>query len=373
MQKMEAVGQLTGGIAHDFNNMMAVVIGGLNLLQRRLARGDTDVSRFIDGAMDGAERAAALTQRLLAFSRQQPLTPEAVDSNAMLEGMIELLSRTLGDNIRIETLLERDVWRTRADPSQLENAILNLCVNARDAMPDGGQLTLQTGNVSLEGDAAQGVEPGHYVRITVTDTGSGMSDDVIAKAFDPFFTTKGVGKGTGLGLSQVFGFIRQSGGQVRISSAIGSGTTVSIFLPRFQGETDALPRARQALSTEGAKAGEIVMVVEDEERVRAFSIDALRELGYAVVETGNATEALRMIESGEPVDLLFTDIMMPDMSGRQLSELALKARPGLKVLFTSGYTGSQVMGDRAFDTRGLLPKPFSLEQLAAKIREALDG
>ncbi|MCO6050469.1 PAS domain-containing protein [Mesorhizobium sp. RP14(2022)] len=372
MQKMEAVGQLTGGIAHDFNNMMAVVIGGLNLLQRRLARGDTDVGRFIDGAMDGAERAASLTQRLLAFSRQQPLTPEAVDPNAMLEGMIELLSRTLGDNIRIETVLERDIWRTRADPSQLENAILNLCVNARDAMADGGQLTLQTANVSLEGDAAQGIEPGPYVRIAVTDTGSGMSEDVIAKAFDPFFTTKGVGKGTGLGLSQVFGFIRQSDGQVRIHSELGSGTTVSIYLPRFQGEADSLPRARQTLSTEGARSGEIVMVVEDEERVRAFSVDALRELGYKVVETANATEALRLIESGEKIDLLFTDIMMPDMSGRQLSELALRARPYLRVLFTSGYTGSQVMGDRAFDTRGLLPKPFSLEQLASKVREALD-
>ncbi|PZO80987.1 MAG: histidine kinase [Mesorhizobium amorphae] len=376
MQKMEAVGQLTGGIAHDFNNMMAVVIGGLNLLQRRLARGDTDVGRFIEGAMDGANRAAALTQRLLAFSRQQPLAPEAIDANAMLEGMTEMLTRTLGDNIRVQTVLQPELWRSRADPSQLENAILNLCVNARDAMPEGGQLTVLTTNVALWGEEAEqeGVEPGEYVRLDVTDTGTGMSADVIEKAFDPFFTTKGVGKGTGLGLSQVFGFIRQSGGQVKILSELGTGTTVSVFLPRFEGSAP-LPSARPREGLpEGAGSDEIVMVVEDEERVRQFSSEALRELGYRVVETRNATEALRMIEAGEPVSLVFTDIMMPDMTGRQLAELALKARPGLRVLFTTAYIRDSLMDGGIFD-RGanILSKPFSIEQLATKVREVLDA
>ncbi len=375
MQKMEAVGQLTGGIAHDFNNMMAVVIGGLNLLQRRLARGDTNVERYIDGAMDGANRAAALTQRLLAFSRQQPLAPEAVDANQLISSMLDLLNRTLGENVRIETKLAPELWRTQADPGQLENALINLSVNARDAMPEGGRLTIATANADLDGAQADAekIAPGAYVLITVSDTGTGMAPDVIEKAFDPFFTTKGVGKGTGLGLSQVFGFIRQSGGHVTIASEVGKGTAVRVFLPRFSSEdVPALPKGR-ALSAEGARAGEIVMVVEDEERVRAFSVDALRELGYAVVETESAPDALRRIESGQDVTLLFTDVVMPEMTGPQLAELALRKRPALKVLFTTGYARNALAQDAIDPGTSFLPKPFGIEQLAAKVRSVLDG
>ncbi|MFN5714478.1 MAG: ATP-binding protein, partial [Bradyrhizobium sp.] len=238
IQKMEAVGQLTGGIAHDFNNMLAVIIAGLNLIQRKLDRGETDVERFVGAAIDGAQRAAGLTQRLLAFSRQQPLAPVTLDGNKMISGMADLLARTLGETISLETVLAAGLWRVRADPGQLENAVLNLCVNGRDAMPDGGKLTLETANSYVDEVAAKAysIPSGQYVMIAVADNGVGMSADVIAKAFDPFFTTKGVGKGTGLGLSQVYGFVRQSGGHVKIYSEIGVGTTVKIYLPRHLGE-----------------------------------------------------------------------------------------------------------------------------------------
>jgi len=374
-QKMEAIGQLTGGIAHDFNNMLAVVIGGLNLLQRRLARGDTDVGKYVEGAMEGAKRAASLTDRLLAFSRQQPLAPEPIDANRLVQGMTELLSRTLGESILVETVLSAGLWKTHADINQLENAILNLSVNARDAMPDGGRLTIETANAHVDETYAAecGVTVGQYVLIAVTDTGLGMSPDVIAKAFDPFFTTKGVGKGTGLGLSQVFGFIRQSGGHVKIYSEVGIGTSVKAYLPRFYGEVEQAVRKPQAPAV-GGETHEIVLVAEDEERVRAFSVDALKELGYSVIETKSGAEALAVLDSGQLVTLLFTDVVMPEMTGRQLADQALARRPGLKVLYTTGYTRNAVVHNGVLDpgTHFLL-KPFGIDQLAAKVRGAIDS
>lgn len=368
-QKMEAVGQLTGGIAHDFNNMLAVVIGALDLLERRLAQGRTDVDRYVTAARDGATRAAALTQRLLAFSRQQPLVPVPLDPNAMISGMIELLVRTLGEAVTIETMLPAGIWTAMADPNQLENTILNLSVNARDAMPGGGRLVIATGNVKLGADRApaMGVEPGDYVEIAVSDSGLGMSSDVAARAFDPFFTTKGVGKGTGLGLSQVFGFVRQSGGAVAIETEPDRGTTVRLFLPARHDVQPASEQQPDSVEVPRARSGEMVLVVEDEERVRAYSIEALRELGYEVVGARDGLEALRMIERGQHAALLFTDVVMPEMTGRELARRALALLPGLKVLLTSGYSPDIAVADER-----LLAKPFSLEQLARAVRDALD-
>jgi len=370
-QKMEAVGQLTGGIAHDFNNMLAVVIGALDLLERRLAKGQTDVERYVTAARDGATRAAALTQRLLAFSRQQPLAPAPIDANEMVGGMLDLLVRTLGEGVSVETRLSPALWRAMADRNQLENVILNLAVNGRDAMPDGGRLTIETGNVAIGADEAQRYEiaPGDYIEIAVADTGSGMPPEVAARAFDPFFTTKGVGKGTGLGLSQVFGFVRQSGGNVRIDTMPGQGTRVLIWLPADHGADVSVPGADGGRAAPGARPGEVVMVVEDEERVRAFSVEALRELGYAVIDARDGFEALRMIERGQPVSLLFTDVVMPEMSGRDLARQARERLPDLKVLLTSGYAPEVADGVDEV----ILAKPFDLDQLAECVRAALDG
>jgi PAS domain S-box-containing protein len=368
-QKMEAVGQLTGGIAHDFNNMLAVVIGALDLLERRIAQGRTDIDRYLVAARDGATRAAALTQRLLAFSRQQPLAPTPIDANAMVDDMIELLVRTLGEAINVETLLARGLRPALADMNQVENAILNLCVNGRDAMPGGGRLTIETANVTTDAREAQalGMEPGDYVAIKVCDTGSGMPPEIAARAFDPFFTTKGVGKGTGLGLSQVFGFARQSGGAVRIDTAQGQGTQVSLYLPVYTGALDAIAQAGEIADAEQARPGEVVMVVEDEERVRSYSTEALRELGYEVVAAPDGIEALRMIERGQRVSLLFTDVVMPEMSGRELARRARERLPELKVLLTSGYTP-----DVAGLDDSILTKPFGIDRLARRVRAALD-
>jgi len=374
-QKMEAVGQLTGGIAHDFNNMLAVVIGGLNLMKRRLEKGETDIGRYIDAAMEGAERAAALTQRLLAFSRQQPLSPEPIDANRLISGMTEMLTRTLGEQVRIETVLGAGLWRAFADPIQVESSVLNLCVNARDAMPGGGRLTIETANAYVDdGYAAEfDMTTGQYVLIAVTDTGEGMTEEVKKRAFDPFFTTKGVGKGTGLGLSQVFGFVRQSGGHVRIYSETGHGTTVKIYLPRHYGEENGEVRAARPSVSLSGYASEVVLVVEDEERVRNYSAEALRELGYTVLVAANANDALRMIAAGDTVTLLFTDVVMPEMTGRQLADQALALRPDLKVLYTTGYTRNAVVHNGVLDPgTNFLPKPFSIEQLAAKLRDVLD-
>jgi len=375
-QKMEAVGQLTGGIAHDFNNMLAVVIGGLNLLQRRIAKGDTDVSRYIEAAMEGANRAAGLTQRLLAFSRQQPLAPEPIQANRLVAGMTELLTRTLGEEIKVETVLSAGLWQTSADPGQLESTILNLAVNARDAMPRGGKLTIETANAHVDDDYAREFEisSGQYVLLCVTDTGTGMSPEVMAKAFDPFYTTKVVGKGTGLGLSQVFGFVRQTGGHVKIYSEVGHGTTVKVYLPRLYGEAPtSAPKRAQGAARPG-NPGEIVMVVEDEERVRNYSVEALRDLGYTVVQADCGAAALRIIEAGQAVTLLFTDVVMPAMNGRELADRALEKLPHLKVLYTTGYTRNAVVHNGTLDPgTNFLPKPFGIDQLAAKVRSVLDS
>jgi PAS domain S-box-containing protein len=374
IQKMEAVGQLTGGIAHDFNNMLAVILGGLTLMKRKLAKGELDVERFADGAIEGAQRAAALTQRLLAFSRQQPLAPEPLSANVLVSGMSDLLSRTLGEQINIQTVLAAGLWQILADRVQLENAIINLSVNGRDAMPAGGKLTIETSNAYVDDAFAKefAIAPGQYVLIAVADTGSGMSPDVLAKAFDPFYTTKEVGKGTGLGLSQVYGFVRQSGGHVKIYSEIGLGTTAKIYLPRHHGGNTA-QKVEAPLPVVRGSRREVIMVVEDEDRVRAVSVEALKELGYAVVEVSGPLEALRLLQSGQEVHVLFTDVVMPDMSGRQLADRAREMNPDLKILYTTGYTRNAIVHNGILDAgTNLLTKPFTIEELASKVRAILD-
>jgi signal transduction histidine kinase/CheY-like chemotaxis protein len=381
MQKVEAIGQLTGGIAHDFNNMLALVVGSLDLAQRRLGRGDQKKAvACIENALEGAQRAAQLTARLLAFSRQQPLSPQALDVNKLVGSMSELLRRSIGEQLRVETVLAGGLWRTFADPGQLENAVVNLCVNARDAMPEGGKLTIETANAHLDEPYAAihgELEAGQYVMVSVTDTGTGMSEEVAERAFDPFYTTKGTGKGTGLGLSQVYGFVKQSKGHVKIYSESGHGTTVKIYLPRLAGPAEEssarafeetgsgeLPRARDK---------EIILVVEDDERVRHVSVDALRELGYTVVQAADANQAMAVLTIQPVIDLLFTDVVMPDMNGRQLADAARAARPGLKVLFTTGYTRNAIVHNGTLDADvHFIAKPFSIAQLARKVRKVLD-
>lgn len=374
-QKMEAVGQLTGGIAHDFNNMLAVILGSVNLLEKRLARGETDVGRYIEAAKDGANRAASLTHRLLAFSRRQPLQPEVIDANRMIAGMSELLARTLGELVSTETVLAAGLWKIYADTSQLENAVLNLAVNGRDAMPVGGKLTVETANSYLSDEYAHdnAVAAGQYVMIAVSDTGTGMSQEVMAKAFEPFFTTKEVGKGSGLGLSQIFGFVRQSNGHVKIYSEEGVGTAVKIYLPRYDGETGPRDTSSNASPSDRGSPSETILVVEDEHRVRAYSTEALRELGYTVVEAASGAQALTLINAGLKPTLLFTDVVMPGMTGRELAELASKLVPGLQILYTTGYTRNAVVRNGVLDKEThLLQKPFSLDQLGDKVRKVLD-
>ena len=377
MQKMEAVGQLTGGIAHDFNNMLSVVIGSLELARRRLRKEPDRAEAGIDNAMEGAQRAAGLTARLLAFSRQQPLAPVAVDPNKLVAGMSELLRRTIGERLQMETVLAGGVWRVNADVPQLENAVLNLCVNARDAMPDGGRLTIETSNAFLdEAYAAQHDEvgAGQYVMISVTDTGVGMGPEVVQRAFDPFYTTKGVGKGTGLGLSQVFGFVKQSGGHVKIYSEVGQGTSVKIYLPRLVGAAASGPTAAPEAALPVAEGTEIILVVEDDETVRHVTVDSLRDLGYTVVQAASGEEAFEMLAVQPRIHLLFTDIVMPGMTGRTLADRALEKRPDLKVLYTTGYTRNAVVHNGVLDAGvAFLPKPFTIDQLAAKVRQVLDG
>ena len=375
-QKLEAIGQLTGGVAHDFNNMLAVVIGALNLMKRRLERGEANVMKFVDAALDGAQRGAALTHRLLAFARQQPLAPQPVDCNAFIAGMSDLLRRTLGDAVRVETVLSGGLWRARVDPSELESALLNLAVNARDAMPDGGRLTIETANAFLDDPYAArhiGVRAGQYVLVSVTDTGSGMTPDVAARAFDPFFTTKSAGKGTGLGLSQVFGFVKQSDGHIKIYTEDGQGTSMKIYLPRYFGEAvaPAPPASDDAAIPLGAPEI-VVLVVEDEERLLRMSAEAFRDLGYTAVEADGPLSALRILDERDDVALMFTDVVMPEMNGRKLAEAALARRPGLKVIYTTGFSRNAVVHNGVLDHDvDFLPKPFTLEQLARKARAAL--
>jgi CheY-like chemotaxis protein len=327
--------------------------------------------------MEGATRAAALTQRLLAFSRQQPLSPEPLDPNALVEGMTELLTRTLGEAVQVRTALDPDLWSTQADRVQLESAILNLAVNARDAMPDGGSLSIETRNATVDANAAREFDltPGDYVVISVSDTGEGMDRETIEHAFDPFFTTKAVGKGTGLGLSQVFGFVRQSGGHVKIYSELGHGTTIRIYLPRHEGEPAAAqPRPEAPPADLRGDPREIVLVVEDEARVRTYAVEALRELGYTVIQAGGGLEALRLIDEGQDVTLLFTDVVMPEMTGRQLADQARRRLPALRVLYTTGYTREAVTRNGMLGpASAFLAKPYGLDQLAEKVRAVLDA
>ncbi|OWV67882.1 hybrid sensor histidine kinase/response regulator [Rhizobium sp. R339] len=376
LQKMETIGQLTGGVAHDFNNMLAIIIGNLDLAQRRLTGNeDPRLLNSIQNAKDGAQRAAVLTARLLAFSRQQPLAPEVIDVNKLVGGMSELLRRTLGEHIRIETVLAGGLWPSFADLSQLENAMLNLAVNARDAMPGGGHLTIETANTELDERYARmhsEVDAGQYVMVSITDTGTGMSPDVIDRAFDPFYTTKGPGKGTGLGLSQVYGYIKQSRGHIKIYSEIDRGTTVKIYLPRHVGAADARSAGSSQPIPQGS-ANDTILVVEDDEHVRTMTAESLHELGYTVLQAGSGTEALLILEKNAAVDLIFTDIVMPEMSGRQLADIVEERWPAIRILYTTGYTRNAIVHNGVLDHGvSLLAKPFSLEQLAHKIRDILN-
>ena len=374
-QKMDAIGQLTGGVAHDFNNMLAVIISGTSLLERRLAKGE-DVKRLIDGISDAAHRAAGLTQRLLAFSRQLPLAPTAIDANQMVKSISELLRQTLGEATVLETVLAGGLWKTHADANQLENAILNLAINARDAMPDGGRVTIETLNCYLDDDYVSNypdLVAGQYVMIAVSDEGTGMSPAILERAIDPFFTTKAVGKGTGLGLSQVYGFVKQSKGHLKLYSEIGHGTAVKIYLPRYYGSEQPIDAAAVLRQPEQRAArSEVILVVEDEDRIREVTTEALRELGYTVFDAASAKQALLILESCPEVGLLFTDIVMPDMNGRRLAEAALKLRPNLKVLYTTGYTRNAVVHNGVLDPGvNFIAKPFTFDQLGQKICEVL--
>ncbi|PSC05943.1 hybrid sensor histidine kinase/response regulator [Alsobacter soli] len=371
VQKMEAVGRLTAGVAHDFNNLLTVVIGNLEVLQRQLGRDPSGprVRRAAENAMEGARRAAGLTQQLLAFSRRQPLTPKAVDVNALLLGMSDLLRRTLGEGVRVETRLAPELWRTIADVNQLESAVLNLAVNARDAMEGAGRLVIETSNVASNG--ADG-EARDAVAITVRDTGAGMSSEVLAQAFEPFFTTKGVGKGTGLGLSQVYGFVTQSGGRVEIDSAVGAGASVTLYLPRWTGP-DELPVERRPESSNPMPNVTRVLLVEDDAGVREFSHEALVELGYEVTDAPDGDDALRRMQSQE-FDVLFSDLALPgSMNGRKLAEVASRLQPGLRTLLTSAYAGGALVKDgRLEEGYNLLPKPFTPAELDTKLKALLE-
>jgi PAS domain S-box-containing protein len=382
-QKMEAVGQLTGGIAHDFNNLLTVVLGGLEVIERQLpslpaSPAISRVTRAKDMALQGVQRAVTLTSRLLAFSRQQPLAPRPLDANRLVSGICELLRRTLGEAIALETVLAGGLWQCFADVNQLENALVNLAVNARDAMTNGGKMTIETANCYLDeayvATLAEPVTHGQYVLVAVADTGFGMDRDTAEKAFEPFFTTKDIGKGTGLGLSQVYGFVRQSAGHVKIYSERGEGTTVKIYLPRHFGPADsttvyAAPEAARAIGTE------TILVVEDDKDLRAYATEILRELGYRLLEAANGAAALDILDDNGDVDLLLTDVVMPGgLNGRQLADEALRRRPGLKVLFTTGYTRNAIVHHGRLDPGiHLIGKPFSFQELAAKVRTRLDG
>jgi signal transduction histidine kinase len=378
-QKMEAIGQLTGGIAHDFNNLLQVIVGNLHVLQQRVATGNfvtSDVERLTGGAIRGAQRAATLTQRLLAFSRRQPLDPKPIEVNRLVTSMSELLRRTLGERIVIETVLSGGLWDILADSSELENALINLAVNSRDAMLEGGRLTIETANADtaeVKAASDEDVQGGQYVMIAVTDTGFGMSADVVTKAFEPFFTTKETGHGTGLGLSQVYGFVKQSGGHIKIYSEPRKGTTVKIYMPRFvasgpENKSEA-PKAPLPMGT----TDKVILVVEDDDDVRANSVMMLRELGYRVFEARDGSSALQALDRITRIDLLFTDLGLPgDINGRQLADRVRSKRPESKVLFTSGYARGDILHQGKLDTKvELISKPFTFHQLAMRIQNLI--
>ncbi len=373
-QKMEAVGQLTGGIAHDFNNLLQVIVGNLEILTRNLPEEMARLRRATAQAMSGAKRAGALTQRLLAFARRQPLNPKPLSANTVVQGMSDLLQRAVGETIQVEIVGAGGLWSTEVDPNEFENALLNLAVNSRDAMPSGGKLTIETSNGHLdEAYAARHAEvtPGQYVVVSVTDTGSGMDEPIMSRVFEPFFTTKAEGKGTGLGLSQVYGFVKQSGGHVKLYSEPGRGTTVRIYLPRRKGAEQAEDVQDSTLAPEAS--GETILVVEDDPDVRSYSVLALQELGYGVIECGDGPSAVSILE-GRTVDLVFTDVVLPGgMTGADIAARARELRPGIKVLFTTGYARNAIVHHGRLD-RGvqLITKPFTFDDLAVKVREVLD-
>jgi PAS domain S-box-containing protein len=374
-QKMEAIGQLTGGIAHDFNNMLQGIIGALDVIKRLHATGRLDsIPRFIDMGMSSAQRAAAMTHRLLAFSRQQPLAPQRVDLNELVASMRDLVRRTVGESIQVDVRLDPEGWCTRCDPNQLESAILNLAINARDAMPQGGRLTLSTEGIVLpatELGPNDALATGDYVRVTVADTGSGMPPEVAGRAFDPFFTTKPIGQGTGLGLSMVYGFARQSGGYAAIESRAGEGTMVSVILPRYEGEGAAIPVVEPATDLRQAR-GETLLVVEDDEVVRTLVVEALRELGYRVMEASTAAQAATLLNAEHAIDLLLSDIGLPGgVSGKQLADAARATRPQLQVILMTGYAQEAVEADLLGQRIELLRKPILIDVLLRKVQEVL--
>ena len=374
-QKMEAIGQLTGGIAHDFNNMLTGVIGSLDLIRRNMTVGKLDrVEKYIEAASTSAQRAAGLTSRLLAFGRRQSLDLKTIDVNGLVSGVEDLLHRTLSEQVVLETHLAGDLWAATSDANQLESALLNLCINARDAMPNGGKLIIETGNTELDEHYTRDypeLQPGQYIVLSVTDSGVGMSASTIEKVFEPFFTTKPVGQGTGLGLSMIYGFVRQSGGQVRIYSELAQGTTVKLFVPRSQGAV-AVKSAPSATIPRGA--GETVMVVEDDASVRLNVAEVLEELGYAAIEAVDANRAIPVLESSQRIDLLITDVGLPGLDGRQLAEIARKVRPDLSVLFITGYAQNAAVRAGFLDEgMDMMTKPFAIDALATKIRDIIGG
>ncbi len=375
-QKMEAVGQLTGGLAHDFNNLLAGISGSLELMQTRLAQGRiSDLDRYITGAQGAAKRAAGLTQRLLAFSRRQTLDPKPVLLNRLVSGMQDLVTRSVGPTIHVETAFAGGLWTTFVDVGQLENALLNLCINARDAMPDGGKLTIETSNRWFDERAARqrGLPPGQYVSLCVSDTGTGMPPEIVERAFDPFYTTKPIGQGTGLGLSMVHGFAGQSGGTARIYSELGKGTMICIYLPRHLGEDSSDDDVAEVTSAPRSADHETILVVDDEPLVRMVAVEILEELGYHVLEAGDGPTALKIMNSGQPIDLLVTDVGLPGgMNGRQLADAVRAERPDFKVLFVTGYAENAVLNHGHLEHgMHVMTKPFLSDAFARRVRELL--
>jgi signal transduction histidine kinase/PAS domain-containing protein/ActR/RegA family two-component response regulator len=376
-QKMEAIGQLTGGIAHDFNNLLAAMSGSLQVVQRRLDKGLSDNKRYLDMALNSVQRAAALTQRLLAFSRRQTLDPKPLDPNQLVRGLEDLLRRTVGPSVELQVEETPGLWTVRADVSQLENALLNLCINGRDAMaPHGGRLTVATENSALDGAAAAGLDlpAGDYVHICVTDTGAGMSPEVAARAFDPFFTTKPIGQGTGLGLSMIYGFARQSGGQVRIESATGQGTTMHLYLPRHRGAAEFPAPARSPAEIDAQAAGEVILLIEDEPTIRTLVTEELENAGYRVLSVSDGQAGLRWLQSDTRIDLLLTDVGLPGgLNGRQVADAGRVSRPLLKVLFITGYAEGSTVGDGLLEPgMEVVTKPFAITNLVAKVQALVE-
>jgi CheY-like chemotaxis protein len=373
---MEAVGQLTGGIAHDFNNLLAGISGALELMGTRIAQGRLmEVDKYMTTAQGAAKRAAALTHRLLAFSRRQTLDPRPTDVNALMEGMTELIQRTVGPGIVVETVEATGLWPALVDASQLENSLLNLCINARDAMPDGGRITIETANrlMAPEAASAHDMPEGEYLSLCVTDTGMGMTPDVIAKAFDPFFTTKPLGQGTGLGLSMIYGFAKQSGGQVRAYSQVGQGTTMCIYLPRYFGEAGQNSDDKEKNLTTVSKTGGTILVVDDEPTVRLLLTEVLGELGYTLIEAADSIAGLEILRSNTHIDLLITDVGLPGgMNGRQMADAGREVRPNLKTLFITGYAENAVIGNGQLEAgMQVLTKPFAVKTLVSRVSELM--